>query len=512
MASPQPLEPLSLEVPTRSGRLRGRREGGVSTFRGVPYARPPVGPLRWRPPEPHPAWSGVRDAVEFGPAAPQVPGMVTRLVGSEEATAEDCLRLNVWTPATDGARRPVLVWIHGGRFMNGSGSWPVFDGTALARRGDVVVVTINYRLGALGFLAHPAIGANVGLLDQLAALAWVRDEIAAFGGDPGNVTVFGESAGAMSIGALFGAPRAHGLFRRAILQSGAANAVSDPDEASRVAETFAKELGAEGVDPDRLRAAPVGDIVAAQEATVARLAGEVRLLAFQPAIDAALLPDFPLETLRRGGGPEASLLIGTNLDEWKLFGLTDPKARELDEAGLRRRCDRMLPGRDDRGRPRAERVIEAYRSARHGRASTDPRELWFAIQSDRWFRHPAMELAALHAERRSDTYAYLFTWASPALEGALGACHALEIPFVFGGVASEVGRRFTGDGPAAVRLSEHVQDAWLAFARGGDPGHAGLPDWPAYAAEGRATMRLGAACELEAAPLEAERALWDEIG
>src|SRR5690242_3481977 len=236
---------------TRRGRVRGLAEGGLAVFRGIPYARPPIGPRRFGPPEPAESWTGTHDATLFGPSAPQNGALIGPIMSlGIGRTDEDCLYLNVWTPAADGRRRPVLVWIHGGAFLLGSGSQMLYDGAALARRGDVVVVTINYRLGAFGFLRLrerfgqrlPATG-NEGLLDQIAALEWVRDEIEAFGGDPGQVTIFGESAGSMSCATLLAMPRARGLFHRAILQSGGANFVWPCEIATRLAEHVVAELG-----------------------------------------------------------------------------------------------------------------------------------------------------------------------------------------------------------------------------------------------------------------------------
>jgi para-nitrobenzyl esterase len=507
------------EVETRHGRIRGRRAAGLAIFLGVPYARAPVGDRRLRPPEPPDAWSGIRSAQEAGPAAPQNPGLVARLLGAGvDRCGEDCLYLNVWTPACDGARRPVLVWLHGGGFTTGSGSMGVYDGSHLARRGDVVVVTLNYRLGALGYLALSAAAdeeggsfGNLGLRDQIEALRWVRDHIDRFGGDPGNVTLFGESAGAMSVGTILAAPSASGLFARAVLQSGAAGHVHDRETAERVAETFMKEMGFASGNLAAVRGAPVASLLEAQQRTVGALAHGGPGLAFQPVVDGDLLPQRPLDAVRAGVAASVPMLIGTNRDEWKLYGLTDPGLASLDLAGLLRRCARNLPGGAAAGASRAERLVEGYRRAREGRASLAPRDLWCAIESDRHFRYPATQLAEAHAAREPHTYAYLFTWESPALGGVLGACHALDVPFVFGAVAEGAVSEFVGDGPAARTLTERMQDAWLAFARDGRPGHPGLGDWPAYEAGRRATMILGERCGVEDAPQEAERALWDAI-
>jgi para-nitrobenzyl esterase len=508
---------LQPRVEIADGRVEGSAEGGLFVFRGLPYARAPQGALRLRAPQPPERWVGVREAKHFGPSAPQTAGRMAALLGAPTEThAEDCLFLNVWTPALDDARRPVLVWLHGGGFTTGSGSQPVYDGSRLARRGDAVVVTLNYRLGALGFLHLPALEregqgpcANFGLLDQLAALRWVRENIAAFGGDPARVTLFGESAGAMSVGTLLGTPRAQGLFARAILQSGAASNVYDREDGARIAETVMKELGLAPDDVDGLRARSLEAVLAAQDRAAAQLLGVVPQLPFQPVIDGDLLPRAPLAAIAEGLPRDVSVLIGTNLEEQKLYSPTDPKAQQLDEAGLLRRCRRTLPAAGPDGRALGEHAVEVYRAAREGRHDVSPRELWYAIETDRWFRRPATRLAEQHASHQPATYAYLFTWKSPALGGMLGSCHALDIPFVFGSVEHRLVQRFVGEHPAAVRLSERMQDAWIAFARGGDPSHAGLGDWPRYDAQRRATMLLGEECGVEHAPFEAERAFWE---
>ena len=495
-------------VETRSGVVEGREESGLAVFRGVPYARAPVGPLRWRPPEPEPPWAGVRDAGRFAAMAPQRPGVMMRMLGMDgAASAEDCLALNLWTPnALAGRRRPVLVWLHGGGFTAGAGSLPVYDGQHLARRGDAVVVTLNYRLGALGFLAgiDPSIAANVGLLDQIAALSWVRDHAERFGGDPDNVMVFGESAGAMSIGALLGTAAARGLFRRAVLQSGAAHNVSPEPGGRRIAEEF---LAAAGCPPDAQaqRALSVDAVLDAQQRVVDESWRTVEGLAFQPVVDGSTLARPPLETIGNGGARGISLLIGTNRDEWNLFALPDAKLRHLDEAALLRRLSRNPPGSRAReeGEVLARRAIEVYREARAARGlAVAPRDLWLALQSDRVFRVPAIRLAERQQPHEPHTYCYLFAWPSPALGGALGSCHGLEVPFAFGTTGGATAQ-LVGQGPEVDRLARRVQDAWLAFARSGDPG------WPAYDAAARSTMVLGRECGVAADPMGEERRFWE---
>jgi para-nitrobenzyl esterase len=499
-------------VEVSSGRLDGAREDGLLVFRGIPFARPPLGPLRFEPPRPVEPWAGVRDAKRFGPAAVQTRDLIGPSVGFDQPeSAEDSLTLNVWTPGTDAARRPVLVWIHGGAFTIGSGSQRVLDGATLARRGDSVVVTINYRLGALGFLRlsgtslarELATTGNEGLLDQIAALAWVRREIARFGGDPDNVTIFGESAGSISCSLLLTMPRARGLFQRAILQSGPPTLVSTPAVAGHVAEAVLQRLGDAAASAARLRDLAVDEIRRAQANVILQLGLETRGMPFRPCADGDLVPADPMAAIADGCARDVPVLVGTTRDEMKLFALLDPASLTLDAVTLLRRCERNLPGR-------ARELIDGYRAARSARGEpATPPELWFAIESDRLFRIASMRLAALQRVRQPHTYAYCFTWESPYRHGILGAAHALDIPFVFGTQDRPELTAFTGGGPAARALAERIQDAWLAFARTGDPAHPGLPAWPAYDADRRATMLLGARCELVDAPREAERRLWD---
>lgn len=489
-------------VETVAGKVEGAVDGGVRAFRGIPYARPPVGALRLRAPQPAEPWTGVRSAAGYGAWSPQNPPVSTLSGDMPGPQDEDCLTLNVWTPGSDGAR-PVLVWIHGGGFVGGSGASSLYRGAALAARGDVVVVTINYRLGILGFVAHPGLAdgdaggvcGNWGLLDQVAALDWVRDNIAAFGGDAGNVTVFGESAGGMSVADLLAVPAARGLFQRAIVQSGPPNAVP----LARAEETAAKLLAELGVTIEGLRDVPVPSLLAAQAALVAdRRGGPLPLV---PVVDGVVLPAAPGPAIADGSAAAVPLLIGTNRDEFKMFVVGDPKGRDPGEDVVRRRLERSFAAADLPVDPSA--LIEGYRDIRHRRGQpVEPRELWCAIESDRMFRVGSIRAAEAHAAHQARTFGYLFTWESPAMHGALGSCHALELPFVFGTLDSPGMDRFAGAGPAATALSEQMMDAWLAFARGSDPG------WPAYGPQRRATMVFGPDGGVVDAPFDEERQLW----
>lgn len=482
--------------------MRGRVEEGVSIFRGIPFAAAPVGAWRFRAPAPPPTIDGVLDATRFRAQAMQNPSNLG-MIGLEQATMdEDCLFLNVWTPATDGGRRPVMVWIHGGAFVIGAGSQMLYDGAPLARRGDVVVVTINYRLGVFGFLRHGPGTGNEGLLDQIAALEWVRDEIAAFGGDPGNVTIFGESAGAMSVATLLATPRARGLFHRAIAQSGATNVVLPRERAETVAQRIVTGLGLPPGDGAALATLPAARLLEVQRDVFDRSFRGREGLAFAPVVDGTVIPADPDEAVAAGASADVPLLIGTTLEEMKLFSIMDPAARAMDEATLRMRLADRIPGRGDE-------AVRVYREARAARgADTSPAELWCAIESDRFFRVPAMRLALAHRQH-APTFTYLFDWRSPLLGGAFGACHALELPFVFGTLDRGPVAMFAGSGPEADALAERMQDAWLAFARTGTPSTPALGAWPTYDAVRRTTMRFGSVCRLEDAPLEAERRFWD---
>jgi para-nitrobenzyl esterase len=494
---------------TKQGQVAGEQaSGGTCVFRGIPYARPPLGALRFRAPEPPEAWQGEREARRFGPAAPQDKGLATD-IGDR---SEDCLHLNVWTPAVDQRRRPVMVWIHGGAFTTGSSAQELYDGAALAARGGVVVVTINYRLGVFGFgylraALRADLPANAGLLDQLAALEWVRDNIAEFGGDPENVTLFGESAGAMSVSVLLSAARARGLFRRAIVQSGAAHHVLSPDQGSHVADAFVSALGGR----ERAFRASAEELVVAQRACLEQyvLRGpRGRLLrqrgfSLLPVVDGELLAEDPLAAIAAGAARDRELLIGVTLDEWNYFlFLNEPDKRDIDEAALRKIFEARLPGLGQRG-------IDFYRGL-----LGDDRPAWAiysAFESDRTFRMPALRLSDAHAAAGGRTFAYLFEYRSRLFHGALGACHALDVPFVFGTLSGSFGRALTGGSEDALGLSQQMQDAWLAFARSGNPSCGSLGAWPPYLVGDHATLRLGPSSSLASGPLDAFRPFWETL-
>jgi len=425
--------------------------------------------------------------------------------------SEDCLNLNIWTPGLDGKLRPVLFWIHGGGFRTGSGSFPTYKGGTLSARGDVVVVSINYRLGPFGFLnlaeitggAIPASG-NEGLLDQIAALEWVRDHIAAFGGNPENITIFGESAGGMSVGALLAMPRAKGLFHKAIPQSGAAHTSKPLNRATLAAEHFLNLLGVKPGDAESLRKIPHEKLLKVSDELVAKAQTSIRELGgmpFQPVVDGTELPMTPIEALKSGTGSGIPVLVGTTLEEWKLFGALDPNVMKTDEEKLTKRINRLIPDADP------EAMVSVYRGARADRGEdTSPAEIFMAIQTDRIFRIPAIRLAETLNESGGRAFNYLFTWKSPFFKGRLGSCHALELGFLFGTFEA----KFSGSGEKAERLARDIQDAWIAFAHQGDPSCSTLEKWPVYG-NLRETMVMGETTVLENSPYETERKAWDHI-
>jgi para-nitrobenzyl esterase len=493
---------------TAAGRVRGERIDEGVVFRGVPYAEPPVGNRRHRPPAPPERWDGTRECTSFGPICPQVQlgeiGGVLAALGSGEPMDEDSLFVNVWTPAIDDARRPTMVWIHGGAFTGGSGSSPIYDGRSFMRDG-IVMVSINYRLHALGFLYLDELfdGAegtgNLGILDQIAGLEWVRDNVAAFGGDPDNVTIFGESAGGMSVGTLLGTPKAAGLFGRAICMSGAGHHNLSAPTATRVAKRVLEALEVQPGDWDALRAVPVDKIVKVaaqigQLGSVSLLGDDVRTkMSFQPVVDDVVRPKRPVDQVEAGSAADVDLLVGTCADEWRLFVW-----------GLPQEFRDLMPDPDiapyfaPAGRT-ADEVLKVYGSTRPG---ADRKDLLAAVETDQMFTLPAVRMAEAQLGHQPNVWMYRFSWPSPVLNGALGACHALELPFVF--EMLEQSADFVGADPPR-DLAADIHGAWVRFAATGDPG------WPRYETGRRPVMDFNTTRQIVEDPNAEERRLWDGL-
>ena len=478
-----------------TGKVRGRSDGLVQTFLGLPFAAPPVGPLRFRPPRRPAPWTDARDATEHGPGAMQVPTVLESTRGFSGVCSEDCLYLNVWTP--DPGRRhtpslPVLVWIHGGSFVTGSGSIPWYDGTRLAARGDIVVVTLNYRLGPFGYLDLPAAGdddhrssGNLGLLDQIAALAWVRDNIEAFGGDPGRVCVVGESAGSMSVGTLLTAEPARGLVHRAIMQSGTPVG-STPAQARSTAEEAFDLLGLpwNAMGLTRLVDLPGGAILRAGEEVTRRrhaatFSGNQGGFAWQPTVDGVTLLHDPWESTGAGAGAAVPVLVGTTGDEMRIVRVLAPDLPAIDRAELLDRL-RRSDARD------AEAVVAAYQQRDPGGS---PDDLWWSVLSDRVFGLPTSAFIAARARAGAPTWSYSFEWKSPVRHGLYGASHTFEIPFVFDTFDAPGVEGVMGTATAGMQsLSRTMQDAWVRFAADGDPASSALASWRPCGGEPTVTM------------------------
>lgn len=496
-------DPAQVTAKTASGRLRGYRKGRVTIFKGVPYAAPTGGANRFRPPQPVTPWQGVRSALHHGPIAPQDKG--TGRLNDEEAFIfrwndavedEDCLRLNIWTPGLYDARRPVLVWLHGGGFAAGSGhDIPAFDGENLARTGDAVVITLNHRLNLLGFLDLSSWGddyadsANVGMLDIVAALAWIRDNITRFGGDPERVTIFGQSGGGAKVTALMAMPAARGLFHRAAILSGSFAMFNTPDRSAQLSALLLAELGIARGDGAALQALPYAALRAAAEKVMARINPgfdgfvDVRRIAqmlnFAPVVDGRTILPTPGAPHVPMTDPKVPLIIGSTLNEF-VTGINQPDADAMTEQMLRARAERFMPGRGDA-------VVRAFRAAT---PDASPFDLW-----SRMATAPIRQAVIDQAARRiavdaAPTYLYWFTWATPILDGRPRAFHCLDIPFWFDN--AEACASMTGGGAEARGLARQMSRALVAFAATGTPQTAAMPEWRPITPGAFPSLRLDA--------------------
>lgn len=512
---------MSIIVETGLGPLKGISHEEFQEFRGIPYARPPVGELRFKAPQPLEPWEDVRNANRFADACIQEEISMFG-IGN---TSEDCLYLNIWTPECDNRQRPVLVWIHGGGYATGSGAQLIYRGRDLARNGDVVVVTINYRLGALGFLhldgviddSH-GVSNNNGLLDQMAAIAWVKEHIHNFGGDGNEITIMGESAGAMSVATLMACPTARPLFKRAIVQSGSGDHVLTKADARKITQTFLQAAEIDPDNPQKLWELNKKQLLKAQRAcakvvidrglhrqTVTQIG-----MAFMPLVDGELIPQPPITAIEDGAAADIPLLVGYARDEWNLFlhtpgpdgsTLAQKKYHDLDKLGLIELCERGVPGLGEKTANLYEQVVRA------NNAEADYIDMYSAFETDRMFRIPSLNIAAAQSKHSQQVYAFSFQWD----KGIFGACHAVDIPFVFGGVQSGIGQILTGGGEQARWLSDRVQACWIAFARSGNPGTDEVGAWPGYDTKSRQVMIFNEEIRVESDPTRETREYWEGI-
>jgi para-nitrobenzyl esterase len=491
-------------IETLSGRIRGYIIDDLSIFKGIPYAARPIGDLRFAPPISDP-WPGLLEAYDYGPECPQsIPPLLMNPPNPQSEA--DCLTLNIWTPSTDNEKRPVMVWIHGGGFTVGSGR--LYDGSYLAKRGNVVIVTINYRLGALGFLIIPEITANVGLYDQIFALKWIQKNIQHFGGNPDNITLFGQSAGAMSISTLLALPEAKGLFHRIIAQSGACNPISfRTKEGLEITRKILAKLNIEDDNKDTLMKISAYELVRAATETEEYPPRIPWPITIPPYIDGTLVLDHPLKLISKSLGSNVDILIGTNRDESKLWNIYLPANKIANEDEMIKRISYSLKAIDHQGQ--MENLIQAYRKTRE--KNVQPQDILDAFNTDLEFRVPAIRLAESLLEHNSNVYMYLFDWPSPFWGGRFGACHTTEIPFVFGMLEDPHWSIWSGNGIEEKNLCEKVMDAWIAFAQTGEPNHVQIPQWSKYDLDHRKTMVIGNEFKVIEDPNQSERRAWKDI-
>ncbi|HEY0821616.1 MAG TPA: carboxylesterase/lipase family protein [Rhizobacter sp.] len=492
-------------VSTLLGEVRGTRSAHGLAFKGMPYAASTAGANRFRPPQPAAPWQGVRDATAYGPSCPQIVTPRTRLfqwLASDAPLGEDCLVLNVFTPAADAAKRPVMVWLHGGAFAIGSGSSQVYDGGPLAQAQDVVVVTVNHRLNLFGYLC-PLTGGderfadagNAGMLDLVAALHWVQENIERFGGDPGCVTLFGQSGGGAKVAILMAMSEAKGLFHRAIVQSSSSGFRVQPrDECEAATRKLFQKLELPEGDFAALQAVPHETLLHAMQSVIGASHGQD---SFRPVIDGRTLTRHPFHPRAPEVSAQVPLMIGHTRTEATFFLAADPTNFTVDGDEARQRIRRFLRVDD----AQAGAVIAVYEQ-HHPNASGS--ELLAYIASDYLYRLNNITGAEQKVKQgTAPVYAYEFAWETPAFGGKFMSPHTAEIPFVFGQVA--LARAFTGDGPELPRLERQMMAAWTQFARTGNPGHPLLPPWPAYALDERATMVFSADTQVVHDPRGAER-------
>lgn len=501
-------------VETTAGKVRGYTRNGIQTFKGIPYAGSTDGKARYRPPVKPTPWTGVRSCMQYGHVCPQGPR--AGWGNDEEAwmfswddgiPGEDCLRVNIWTPGNDNKKRAVMVWLHGGGFQAGSGQeLKSYDGERLSRRGDVVVVSLNHRIGVLGYLNLAAYGeayrssTNLGMLDIVAALEWVRDNIGNFGGDPGNVTIFGQSGGGGKVSTLMAMPSAKGLFHRAIVQSGSMTRGSSVERSAKIAADVLSELGLSGSQVSQLQEIPYQKLVDAggvvQRKNMRPGLPDIRrmadILVWAPVVDGNVLPRHPFDPDAPALSAQVPMLVGTVLNEF-LNGINHPEYESMTEDEVKDRVSKIYGDKSGH-------VIEVFRQAH-------PKEKPFDILS-RIQAAPVRQGAVTQCERKAaqgaaPAYLYWFAWKTPVLDARPRAFHCAELAFCFDN--SERCENMTGDGPEARTLAAQVSEAWIHFARTGNPSQGGLPAWPAFTAEKCQTMIFDAPCEMKTNPDTVER-------
>ena len=494
-------------VKTEAGKVRGQNNNGVSVFKSIPFAAAPVGNLRFAAPVKPVPWDGVRDAIKSGPTAPY-PNVSDSEIDSKATypgwvKGDDYLTTNVWTPNVNGNRLPVMVFIHGGAFILGASDVPLYDGNHFAKKG-VVMVSFNYRLGIEGFLKIKGVPTNIGIRDQIAALKWVKDNISAFGGDPENVTIFGESAGAISVGILLASPATKGLFKKAIMQSGSGIAVLSGEQADRISNQYSKTLKIENNRDAYLKFSPEALLEAQQKVepkmvnlkteSYADPTGGVTL--YFPVIDGDIIPDVPIKRIRDGAARVYDLLVGYNTDEMNTFLIPTGLLKKIKFTFLLKMAVKKI-------HPTPSTLIAVYKKVY---PKKNLGELFSAMLTSYQAQIPSIRFANEHANFSGKTYMYEFAWQSSVASGVYGAYHGLELPFVFNNldkVKGEIG--MLGPLGAPPGLADKMQEAWVQFAKTGSPG------WDTYKPTDRKTMLIDNTWQLQVNPHAKVLAAWDGV-
>lgn len=487
-------------VETTEGRYRGRAAGGVQVFKGMRYGASTAGTGRFMPPKPAEKFAGVRDAFDYGDQTPQARGSLA----ANTAMSEDCLRINVWTPATDGRKRPVLLWFHGGGFEAGSGSSPLYDGTNMALRGDVVICTINHRLNVFGFCDLSSVlgqefaqSGNVGYLDLVASMKWVKANIATFGGDPNNVLIYGQSGGGRKVSICFAGKDANGLFAKGVVQSGSHLMVQTPDQAAKNTNALLKELGIDPKNARSLQQVPQDKMTEVQRKVIA--AAGYR---FEPVMDGVTFDAHPFIPNAPKRSAKVPMMVGTTKTELSNQLGRDPAIYTIDEAALKTRLKGYYPENE---------IDEAVRVFKASSPGASPTELFFKMTSWRSY----IRNATIMAEKRDElngannpTWMYQVTWRSPAEGGRRISQHTLDLPFMFDNVARA--ENLTGPQSEQTRyMANAMAESWLAFARTSNPNHKGIPKWPTYNRKTREVMLYEVPAKLESDPFASERKFMD---
>jgi para-nitrobenzyl esterase len=505
----------SVLAETTYGRVRGVEVNGIKVFKGIPYGATTAGKNRFMPPTAPAKWTGVRDAIAYGPSAPQSePGArraasaIAVAAAGLPAESEDCLVLNVWTPAVhDNRKRPVMFWCHGGGFVTGSGSSPVTEGLNLARRGDVVVVTINHRLNVLGFTSLEEAGGpefassgDVGMMDIVTALRWVKDNIAEFGGDPNTVMIFGQSGGGRKVATLLAMPSAKGLFHRAIIESGATLRLVEADQGTRVSRELMTTLG---IPRDRVRdlqSVPLERLMSAYFEVVRRMNVDQMTQGFSPVVDGTVVPQHPFYPRASAVSSDVPVMLGSTRTE--LTSSAQDADFSLTDAAMRTRIRQLLG-------THADEAVRVYQNVNPG---ASPSDIYFLIASDYRYSGPVMKIAERRAALgKGPVYLYYFRWETPVDGGRLKSPHTIEIPFAFDNVKAAT--RLTGGGPEAIALADKVSDTWIAFAKTGNPNQPKMPRWPAFNAAERPTMVFDTESRVANDPIKEQRLMiWKTLG